>query len=162
MKIFYPDSLDSFNLKPPRAEKNAAVRTNALETDDLVYIVNELERKVGANNSTDPLSLDAQVGELRKSVGLLASQSGMLADKLRGVETAVRALTYRSRRVSVTSAGTTVLFPFPMEAGYILLGACYNAGGETIGFTLTDQRSTGFTITPDDDGTFEWIAIPNS
>lgn len=90
--------------------------------------------------------------------GLVAEQAAAIS----GLVTALRGLTYRSRRVTVSASGTAITFPVPMGAGYVVLGTCYNAAGEIIGFTIGGQTNDGFTVTPDEDGTFEWVALPNS
>jgi hypothetical protein len=159
MKITFPESLDSLNLRPDRQAKNEAERSHAIRTDDILYIVDELEKKVGSNNSADPDSLDYRIAILEERSlahdAVLALQRSAVAV----LQSLVKALSFRSNKTDVAAAGTFVPFSSPLNSGYIIIGTCYNASGEMAGYVITDQSSSGFTVTPDQDGTLEWIAV---
>jgi hypothetical protein len=159
MKITFPESLDALNLRPDRQTKNEAESSHAIRADDILYMIDELEKKVGANNSADPSSFDFRIASLeeRSSVqdALLALQKSAVA----ALQLLAKALSFRSNKTDVAAAGTFVSFRSPLNSGYIILGSCYNSSGEMAGYVITEQTSSGFTVTPDQDGTFEWIAI---
>jgi hypothetical protein len=159
MKITFPESLDSLNLRPDRQTKNEAESSHAIRSDDILYMIDELEKKVGANNSSDPSSLDFRMGVMEERSAahdaLLALQKTAVA----ALQSLLKALSFRSNKSDVAASGTFVPFRSPLNSEYIILGTCYNASGEMGGYVITDQSSSGFTVTPDQDGTFEWIAV---
>lgn len=159
MKILYPESLDIFNLRRSRIAKNSATQTTVLEPDDLVYAVNELERKMGANASTDPSSIDFRVSALNNSVDTLQAAIAGLIMRLSALESSATAGAIRARRAVVATGGTPILFSSPLPSEYVILGACYNGNNEMTGFIISGQTSEGFTVVPDEDGTFDWIAV---
>lgn len=61
MKIQYPDNLDAFNLGRSRAEKNAASKGILFEKEDVPFLLQELQIKMGSSGSDDPASLDYRV-----------------------------------------------------------------------------------------------------
>jgi len=61
-QIKFPEELDFSILPIPREYRNALARPNAsIETDDIVFSLQSIERKIGVNGSTDSFSLDYRV-----------------------------------------------------------------------------------------------------
>lgn len=75
MKTLFPETLDGFNLPDTRANRNLAETTLRISFADILYILSELEKKVGINSSEDTTSLDYK---LAKAVlaGLLGFGTG--------------------------------------------------------------------------------------
>jgi hypothetical protein len=159
MKITFPESLDSLNLRPDRQMKNAAESSHAIRFEDILYMIDELEKKVGAHNSTDPASLECRVAALEVSSSAQTARTSLLQSAIAAVQSLIKAFSVRSNKTEVAAAGTYVQFSTSMNSTYVILGNCYNGSGELTGYVVSDQSSSGFTITPDQDGTFEWIAV---
>jgi hypothetical protein len=159
MKITFPESLDSLNLRPDRQARNAAESSHAVRFEDILYMIAELEKKVGANNSTDQASLECRVAALEASSLVQTARTSLLQSAIAAVQSLIKAFSVRSNKTEVTVTGTYVQLSTPMTSTYVILGSCYNSSGELTGYVVSDQSSSGFTITPDQDGTFEWIAV---
>jgi len=64
-QINFPEELDFSVLPIPREYRNSIARPNAsIETDDIVFSLQAIERKIGTNNSTDSFSLDYRINAL--------------------------------------------------------------------------------------------------
>ncbi|MFI5250790.1 MAG: hypothetical protein ACHQQQ_00035 [Bacteroidota bacterium] len=159
MKITFPDTLDTLNLQPDRLKKNDADSSHVLRPDDILYIVDELEHKIGANNSTDPDSMDYRISALEEQAAAHGATIAFQQSLIAAQQALTRALLHHSNKTSVTTTGTLIQFTVPMNADYVILGNCYNAAGELTGYVVSNQTPAGFTITPDEDGTFEWAAV---
>jgi len=78
VKIQYPDSLDAFNLRRTRSEKNLATMSALLEAEDVFFILQELEAKIGCDKSLIASSIDYRLALLEalnptfQSLGLSA------------------------------------------------------------------------------------------
>jgi hypothetical protein len=71
MKVLFPDGLD-FSLSPSRANKNLVEQSNRFTQDDVLYILDELEKKVGVGSSTDTASHDYKIRTLETTVSGLS------------------------------------------------------------------------------------------
>jgi hypothetical protein len=147
MRNLFPDSLDNFNLPRSRALKNDSELSNQVNLDDILYVLNEIEKKIGCNNSADSLSIDKRINVLE---GLVAHLLPIGA-----------ALSLNSTKSAVSTGGTTILFKTPISGSYIIIGTCFDSVGSIQGYIVTNQIATGFTVTPEEDGTLEWVAIPD-
>lgn len=159
MKINFPDSLDKFNLRPDRLAKNSAESTPLIRMEDMLYAIDELEKKVGANDSTDSASLDSRVSALEDIAAVQSATVSVQRSAVAAVQGLMQALSFRSNKSAVAAAGTVIVFASPLKSDYLILGNCYNAAGELVGYVISDQSPGGFTVTPDQDGTFEWVAM---
>ena len=158
--VFFPDSLDFFPFRRTREDHNASVVNNRISQDDILYMLNELQKKVGADGSTDSRSLDARLTALQN---LLEETRSALTSAIETSGTigkvSLPQFPIRANRVAVTTGGAVVRFSVPIAAGYILLAACYNTAGQVTGYGISGQTSEGFTVTPVEDGTFEWVVV---
>ena len=72
-QIKFPEELDFSILPIPREYRNALARPNAsIETDDIVFSLQSIEKKLGVNDSTDPFSIDYRTHALedwRRAIG---------------------------------------------------------------------------------------------
>ena len=75
MRITYPDQLDDFRLPIDRLTRNSAVSRDIAGPSlaDLLYAVNELEKKVGVNDSDEVDSIDYHLVALGESVDTIDS-----------------------------------------------------------------------------------------
>ena len=73
MRINYPDTLDGFSLEISRADRNAQPSTIFPSSEDVFYILQELEKKMGSTGSTDTGSLDYRVTALESVTPVTAS-----------------------------------------------------------------------------------------
>lgn len=64
MFIGFPDFIDFENLDPIRSVRNSSEFSKGLGMEDLLYIINEIEKKIGARGSCDINSMDYRIGEL--------------------------------------------------------------------------------------------------
>ena len=68
MKILFPDALDPFPLPASREEKNSAEQDARLRSDDVWYVLQELEKRVGSILSTDSTSLTGRISALEIAI----------------------------------------------------------------------------------------------
>ena len=68
MKILFPDALDPFPLPASREEKNSAEQDARLRSDDVWYVLQELEKRVGSILSTDAASLTCRIGAVEEAI----------------------------------------------------------------------------------------------
>jgi hypothetical protein len=68
MRAAYPEALNFPALDPPRADKNLVEVRNLVKPDDVFYMISELERKLGVDNSTDAASIDYRIRRLEARV----------------------------------------------------------------------------------------------
>lgn len=137
-EIKYPDGLD-FNLIPNRIERNTAQPDKIRMTfEDLLYIIDEIEKKVGINDSNDPLSLDYRL----KLVENLNQLSSLMLSNL--IE---NRLLYADNNKQITSSGFSAIDELnqiiyisqtlnQIAAGLISLDKIIIARQETFGLSL--------------------------
>ena len=104
--------------------------------DVLIYKFVSTTSKTGITPGTDP------------TVWQLTSFSNLVGTDRSGIE-------------AVTTASTVITFTTPLGASggdYSLTFWCYNASGDTIICSISSRTEAGFTVTPAEDGTFEYIA----
>lgn len=104
--------------------------------DVLTYKFVSATAKTGVTPGTDP------------SVWQLVSFSQEVGNTRQGV-------------VAVTTAGTIITFTSPLgtlASDYVLNFWCYNINGDTVICSITNRTSNGFTVTPAEDGNFEYFA----
>lgn len=64
-QIKFPEILDFESLPMPREYRNALARPNgAVETDDIIFSLQAIEKKIGVDNSIDKFSFDYRINEL--------------------------------------------------------------------------------------------------
>ena len=84
MLNLYPGSIDSFGLRITVGEKNAAAGQDVqVGYDDVLYALDAIERKLGTDGSSDPASIDYQVGQLQADVASL-TETGIGVTATRG------------------------------------------------------------------------------
>ena len=73
MIINFPTSLDSFNLPRSKDDKNAVESSVIPASEDVWYILKELERKIGINSSHDSSSLDYRAAVIEAFISAMQS-----------------------------------------------------------------------------------------
>ena len=63
MQILFPNSTDFFPLEQTQEEHNTTTGTD-VDTQTLLQVLNEIEKKIGSNNSPDTNSLDYKIENL--------------------------------------------------------------------------------------------------
>jgi len=159
MKINYPDSLDILNLRPDRNTRNSAESSPVIRPDDILYMIDELQKKVGANNSTDPASLESRVAALESKAEVQSASAALQKSAITALKSLTEILSLRCNKSPATSGPNAIHFTAAIRNDYIIIGNCYTGSGELAGYTVSDQTPEGFTVTVDQDGTFEWMAV---
>lgn len=135
MKVLFPEQLDRFPLELDRATRNAGTATTRPEADDVPYILNELEKRVGAVDSNDSASLTYRLARAEATIATLAQIMDASADRviggtLTGTQNGANT-TFSTLSVFVT--GTTQLY---INGQRVTLGEDYTESG-SMGIVFT-------------------------
>ena len=65
----------------------------------------------------------------------------------------------RAGEQAVGTAGSTISFS-PALIKYNVFAYCLNAAGESVGYVISAKGTSSFLVTPTEDSTFTWVAVP--
>jgi hypothetical protein len=141
MKPSFPQQLNRYPIALDRAARNAAISSLRLEWDDLPYILNEIEKRVGTVDSIDPASLSYRLAQAEATINTLTQVSSTSADM---VSNGILLGTQNGSNTSFSTlsdfaTGTTKLY---LNGQRITLGEDYTESGAT-GISMTVAPLSG-------------------
>ena len=152
-QTYFPDELD-FELSPSRVDKNAAEQSNQLRHDDLLYILDSLERKLGVDESDDPTSVDYRLRAIEARIEELVEASA-IADP-----------GYRSGHQTLSAGGRqTILVPkHARTTNYVVSAYIIDSNRnplQAVPYYDASQLVSSFDVDAADAGEIYWTLTPN-
>ena len=138
MKIKFPEILD-IPVTVDVETRNEGQRFNSIQIDDLLYLIDAIERKLGVDDSTDTTSIDYRVSTLEQLVTLQQATILLLQQAL---------VIAKSYTASITSSGTVVSLPATQTGTYdIEIISNLDGDGADNGCQITNKTDNTFTAT---------------
>lgn len=122
MKTLFPQQLDEFNLPQTALQRNEGVDSNSFTVDDIPYLLDAIEKKLGVDNSPDGSSLSGRMATLEASfaatAGLTAALDSGSANQIFGMDGSGNAQEWKTlngtaNQITITHAAGSITFSLP-------------------------------------------------